>query len=235
MSFYLLDGEQVHFPNPLEAEPEGLLAMGGDLSTERLLLAYRMGIFPWYSAGYPLLWWSPDPRMVLIPGEMHISKSLNRLLKQDKVRILWDGDFAGVIGHCAMLPRPGQDGTWITEEMKTAYLELYHLGYAHCLEVFYADELAGGLYGVSLGQSFFGESMFSLKRDGSKVAFAWLNRFCQQHEFQLIDCQNPTQHLANLGAKPLARAEFLERLARANQGKSLKGSWQNLGREVLGF
>ncbi len=214
---HLLDGTppEQPFPDPQTAEtdPDGLLAVGGDLSPARLINAYRRGIFPWYSAGQPILWWSPDPRMVLFPERLHVSRSLRRTLRRGEYQITFDRDFGAVIRACAEVPRPGQEGTWITPEMMEAYETLHRLGLAHSVEAWYRGELAGGLYGVALGRIFFGESMFSTRSDASKVAFVHLVRSLQAAGSPLIDCQVHTDHLASLGAAPLPRARFLELLA----------------------
>lgn len=194
------------FPNPAHAltEPNGLLAMGGDLQPARLLSAYRNGIFPWYGEGEPILWWSPDPRAVLFPHRMKISRSLRKTLRQERFRITHDRCFGDVIGGCAA-PRAGREGTWITREMRAAYIRLHELGFAHSIECWRGEELAGGLYGVALGKVFFAESMFTHVRDASKVALVELCR--QGYEF--IDCQFLTDHLARLGAVTLSRERFL--------------------------
>ena len=186
----------------------GLLAAGGDLSPQRLLAAYRRGIFPWYSAGDPLLWWSPDPRMVLIPEQLKISRSLARTLRQAPYEVRLDTAFADVIKACAKAPRDGQNGTWISSEMQSAYSELHRLGYAHSVETWRGGSLVGGLYGVALGQAFFGESMFSHVTDASKIALAHLCALLQQKSFGIIDCQMETNHLSSLGASPISRTEF---------------------------
>lgn len=203
------------FP-PLERalrEPDGLLAAGGDLSPERLLAAYRHGCFPWFSAGQPILWWSPDPRMVLFPEELHVSRSLRKTLRRSDFTITFDQDFAAVIGACAA-PRSYADGTWITPAMQAAYLELHRRGLAHSVEVWQHGQLVGGLYGLALGRLFFGESMFSRVSDASKVAFVSLVEQLRACGFVLIDCQMHTQHLASLGARPIPRHEFAAYLAR---------------------
>jgi leucyl/phenylalanyl-tRNA--protein transferase len=203
------DGDREWFP-PLDQvldEPEGLLAAGGDLSVPRLLAAYRRGIFPWYSAGQPVLWWSPNPREVLYPTEFRCSRSLGKTLRNRGFAVTFDGDFAAVVDACAAR-REHSPGTWITPEMRAAYCELHARGYAHSVEVRLSGVLVGGLYGVLLGQMFFGESMFSRERDASKVALARLAERAVVAGVQLIDCQLPTPHLRSLGSKPMARLEF---------------------------
>jgi len=206
-------------------EPNGLLAAGGDLSPARLLAAYRQGIFPWYSPGEPILWWSPDPRLVLLPNELIIRRSLAKVLRNQPYRVTLDTAFAAVIEACAETPRRGQDGTWITAEMRAAYRRLHDLGYAHSVEVWQDDELIGGLYGVALGAMFFGESMFSRRRDGSKIALAHLCAFLAQGRAELIDCQMHTDHLVSLGARPLPRAVFRAQLAELADRPLPPGHW----------
>jgi len=191
-------------------EPNGLLALGGSLDPQRLLCAYARGIFPWYSAGQPILWWSPDPRMVLFPGELRVSRSLRKRLRREDYRVSVNGCFRRVVESCAA-PREGNAGTWILPDMVDAYERLHRLGHAHSIECWRGGELAGGLYGVRLGRVFFGESMFSAMPDASKVALAWL---CQR-DFALVDCQLPSPHLERLGARPIPRREFCTRLAEA--------------------
>ncbi len=188
-------------------EPNGLLAVGGDLSPQRLLQAYRHGIFPWYSAGQPILWWSPDPRMVIRPDSLKISRSLRKTLRKHSFRITYDTAFDAVIEAC-VAPRDDQQGTWITPEMRHAYCHLHQLGYAHSVEVWQENKLVGGLYGIALGRIFFGESMFSRATDASKVAFVHLVRALEHWHYVLIDCQVETGHLASLGAGTIARKEF---------------------------
>jgi leucyl/phenylalanyl-tRNA---protein transferase len=197
------------FP-PLERaldEPSGLLAAGGDLSTARLLAAYRRGIFPWYSPGQPVLWWSPDPRAVLFPEEFHCTRSLAKTLRNGGFECAIDRDFRGVIEACAA-PRPQSVGTWITPEMMAAYIELHRRGYAHSVETYQGSRLVGGLYGVRLGGVFFGESMFSRERDSSKVALARLVETCVAEGIALIDCQMASAHLESLGSRRIPRARF---------------------------
>lgn len=205
-------------PASLAAEdPPGLLAVGGDLSSERLLAAYANGIFPWFSDDSPILWWSPDPRMVLKPGEVHASQSMRKLIRQQRFSntpfaVTMDNDFAGVMRLCADM-REHHEGTWITHSMQQAYIELHKLGFAHSLEVTQNGKLLGGLYGVSLGRMFFGESMFSLAPNTSKLAFIALCAQLEAWGFRLIDCQLPTDHLLSLGAHPMPRKDFLTELA----------------------
>jgi leucyl/phenylalanyl-tRNA---protein transferase len=193
------------------AEPNGLLAAGGDLSAERLIDAYRHGIFPWYSDDQPLLWWSPDPRMVLYPAELKISRSLGKRLRKRDYEVRVDSAFESVMRACAA-PRETQSGTWITRDMVRAYSELHRRGLAHSVETWIDGELAGGLYGVALGRMFYGESMFTRATDASKIALAHLARQLQRWHFGLIDCQMQTAHLASLGAREIARADFVREL-----------------------
>lgn len=202
------------FP-PLEqalVEPNGLLCAGGDLSPQRILAAYRRGIFPWFSAGQPILWWSPNPRMVLLPREFKIARSLRRVLRAGAYEVRLDSAFAQVIAACAETPRAGQAGTWITQEMQAAYRRLFALGYAHSVETWMNGQLVGGLYGLAIGRMFYGESMFSRCSDASKIALAHLVRFLEAHEFGMIDCQMNTTHLASLGAREIPRGDFIGRL-----------------------
>jgi leucyl/phenylalanyl-tRNA--protein transferase len=213
------------FPDPRHAEPDGLLAVGGDLTPQRLLTAYAEGIFPWYSDDTPILWWSPDPRLVLEPGALHVPRSLERTIRRGRYEVRADGAFSRVIRRCAEKPRPGQRGTWITDEMVAAYDELHRLGYAHSFEACEDGELAGGLYGVSLGGAFFGESMYADRPDASKVAFVEAVRWLERHGIRLIDCQVTTEHLARFGAREVTREDFLARLGRALEGPTLRGPW----------
>jgi leucyl/phenylalanyl-tRNA--protein transferase len=194
-------------------EPNGLLAGGGDLSPQRLLAAYRHGIFPWYSAGEPILWWSPDPRMVLFPNEIRITRSLAKTLRNAAYSVKLDTAFEQVIAACADTPRLGQDGTWITTEMQLAYLRLHALGYAHSVETWRDGQLVGGLYGVAIGRVFCGESMFSHTTDASKIALVHLCRYLARREFGIIDCQMETAHLTSMGARPISRDDYLARVA----------------------
>ena len=207
------------------AEPNGLLAAGGDLSPERLLAAYRRGIFPWYSAGEPILWWSPDPRLALFPDELKIGRSFARLLRNRPYEVRLDTAFAAVIAACATAPRQGQAGTWITAGMQGAYRRLFELGWAHSVETWVDGELAGGLYGVAIGRVFYGESMFSRRHDASKVALAHLCVHLLRRDFGIIDCQMETAHLKSLGARPLLRREFVAHLDRLTVEGDEPGRW----------
>jgi leucyl/phenylalanyl-tRNA--protein transferase len=216
--------EAIVFPPAECAVRSGLLAVGGDLSPERLLAAYREGIFPWYAEGEPILWWSPDPRFVLFPGELRVSRSMRQFLKKGLLRITFDHAFRGVIAACQK-PRPGQDGTWITEEMRKAYIALHDLGYAHSVEVWREEKLAGGLYGVSLGRCFFGESMFSATANASKAALIALVSRLRELAFDLIDCQVESPHLAILGARTIPRRMFCTLLKESLRHETLRGNW----------
>ncbi len=215
MPCYQLDDE-LWFPPTEAAEDYGLLAVGGDLSVNRLLLAYSLGIFPWYNPGEPILWWSPDPRCVLYPAQLHISRSLKRFMRKQPFRLSVNENFAAVVYWCRRL-RAARDGsgTWITPEMQHAYLELHRLGFAHSVECWQEDELVGGIYGVCLGRCFFGESMFSRSTNASKVALVHLVRTLEEKGFVLLDCQQTTDHLLSMGAQEIARCDFQEQLRRA--------------------
>jgi leucyl/phenylalanyl-tRNA---protein transferase len=213
------------FPDPSLSEPDGLLAVGGDLSEERLVRAYAEGIFPWYGPGSPILWWSPDPRMVLLPGELHLPRSLRRTLRSGRYQVRLDTAFDEVIRRCAERDRPGQDGTWITPAMVRAYERLHRRGLAHSAEAWEGGELAGGLYGVSLGGTFFGESMYADRPDASKAAFATLVGWLAARGFDLVDCQVETEHLRRFGAREIPREEFLERLRASLRRPTLPGPW----------
>lgn len=208
MAIFMLSDKLV-FPPVELADPDGLLAVGGDLSAERLRLAYSMGIFPWFTGESPILWWSTDPRLVLFPDELNVSRSLRQTIKKGLYEITFDRDFSGVIGGCAEARRPSQEGTWITPEMQAAYTELHRQGVAHSVESWHSGRLVGGLYGVSLGRVFFGESMFALKPDASKVAFVALVERLRERDYEVIDCQQTTEHLMRFGAREVPRAEFL--------------------------
>lgn len=223
MPVFLLS-ENVDFPPAHFASPEGLLAIGGDLSQERLLSAYRKGIFPWYSENEPVLWWSPDPRLVLYPGEVHVSRTLNRVLKKDLFTVTMDCAFEEVISACARA-RAQKEGTWIVADIKDAYCRLHKAGYAHSVESWLDGRLVGGLYGVSLGRCFFGESMFSNVSNASSIALVLLARHLMTLSFVLIDCQVTTAHLMRFGAREIPRSQFLKELKKALTGPTLNGRW----------
>jgi len=212
------------FPSPQEANSDGLLAVGGDLSSERLILAYNSGIFPWYDYR-PIKWYSPNPRMVLLPENLRINRSLRKALKKRPYEIRFDTAFRDVMKACAEIERPDQDGTWITEEMLQAYTQLHEQGIAHSAEAWHEGELVGGVYGLSLGGSFFGESMFTRANDASKIAFTVLTRQLIRWSISLIDCQVYTEHLASLGAELWPRSQFLKKLEQTKQIPTKRGSW----------
>lgn len=224
MAVYQLTDDLI-FPDPRRANPDGLLAIGGDLRSERLLLAYRLGIFPWYEEGYPILWWSPPRRCVMNPAAFHISHSLGRVLRQQRFTVTFDQAFAEVIRACAETRIAAGKGTWITEEMIDAYCALHEAGFAHSAEAWLANELVGGIYGVSLGSAFFGESMFKRVTNASKVVFATLAQRLSGWRFTMIDCQITNPHLQSLGSYEITRAEFLRRLAHALTFPTRAGRW----------
>jgi leucyl/phenylalanyl-tRNA--protein transferase len=214
------------FPPPDYADPSGLIAVGGDLSKERLLEAYRVGISPWYSDDQPILWWSPDPRLTLVLKDFRVSRSLRKTLRKGLFKVTLDRRFEEVIAACASVPREGQRGTWITPEMQAAYTHLHGLGYAHSVETWFEGKLVGGLYGVSLGKAFFGESMFHQKTDASKVALATLVEKLKAWGFHFIDSQMTTEHMLNLGAKEIPRRIFLKQLQSALRHSTKRGKWR---------
>lgn len=221
MPVYLLT-EELLFPPPHLAENGGLLAVGGDLSVERLLLAYSSGIFPWYSDDEPILWWSPDPRLVLYPNDLKVSSSLRKVLKKQVFRVTLDTAFEQVITACASI----RESTWIIDDMIQAYCRLHESGYAHSVEVWQEGELAGGLYGVSLGRCFFGESMFSRRSNASKVALYYLVEHVKTRRFDLIDCQVTSEHLLSLGAREIPRRQFLAEVEQSLKSPTCKGKWE---------
>jgi leucyl/phenylalanyl-tRNA--protein transferase len=222
--FFLSDN--IAFPPPALAEKEGLLAVGGDLSEKRLLLAYRMGIFPWYSENEPIMWWTPDPRLVLYTDEFIVSKSLQKVIRKNIFQITIDTVFERVIRSCAKTRTEKNEATWIGEDMIKAYCRLHQAGFAHSFEAWKDGELAGGLYGVSLGKCFFGESMFSHESNSSKVALAALVDFLRKRSFRLIDCQITTDHFIHSGAREIPRKVFLKELASALQSPTWRGKWK---------
>jgi len=227
MPVFMLDERHVFPPVELAIEG-GILAVGGDLSAERLLLAYRSGIFPWYSDDEPIIWWSPDPRFVLFPGELSVSRSMRKILDRRVFEVTYDRDFDGVIRNCGAMKRPGQRGTWITGEMREAYTELHRLGYAHSVETWREGILVGGLYGVSLGKCFFGESMFARESNASKAALITLVRALAGRGFTLIDSQVYTPHMESMGAREIPRDEYLRLLGETLKAPTIKGDWGTL-------
>lgn len=230
MPIYQLD-ESLWFPPSKEYEEHGIIAVGGDVSEQRLLLAYQHGIFPWYNDGEPVTWWCPDKRMVLKPKNVKISKSSRNLLNQGLFTVSYDQHFEEVIGKCQKISRKGQDGTWINDDLKSALLNLHELGYAHSVECKVNDELVGGLYGISLGRFFFGESMFSTQSNASKIAFISLCKKLESLNFELLDCQIYNDHLASLGATEIERDDFLILLSKTlRMEETLQGDWGKLSK-----
>ncbi len=218
--------EEIIFPDPKYSEKDGLLAIGGDLSPQRLLTAYYNGIFPWYESGYPIMWWSLNPRMILYPKDFRVTKSFRQRLRNTEYEVKFDSCFEQVIKNCAEIKRKDQKGTWITKEMQNAYIELHKQGYAHSVEVFMEGELAGGLYGISIGRYFSGESMFHKKPDTSKIALYHLCDFFIKNNFDFIDAQQVSEHLISLGAKEKDRDTFLSELAISVEKESIIGKWE---------
>lgn len=226
MTVYLLN-EQLIFPHPAHAEENGLLAIGGDLGVDRLLLAYKTGIFPWYSDGYPIMWFSPDPRLILDLPNLYVSKKLSKIIRSGVFEVKFDSLFEDVIMSCSSASRRGQSGTWITNDMIDAYVRLHHEGYAHSVETYRDGKLVGGLYGISLGAVFFGESMFHTVSDASKIALVSLVEFLAARDFDFIDSQVPNSHMRLMGGREVDRETFLAMLGRALEKKTLKGSWND--------
>ena len=229
--FYL--SEKIQFPPPHLADKSGLLAIGGDLSLNRMLAAYSKGIFPWYMEGEPILWWSPDPRLVLDPRDLRVSKSLLKIIKKKIFQVTLDLAFEQVILGCARLGTKNRDKTWLVKDMREAYIDLHKAGYAHSVEAWQNNELVGGLYGVALGGCFFGESMFTRISNASKVAFVYLVEVLQSLNFDIIDCQVTTGHLKRFGAREIPRSVFLKALEAALTKKTLKGEMGFVGAESL--
>lgn len=227
MKIIWLSDDYYGFPSLENATEEGIVAMGGDLCPERLINAYARGIFPWFCDGEPITWWSLDPRMIMKPSEIKVSHSLRKTLKDNIFTVKFDTNFAEVINACKNTKREDQDGTWITNDMTKAYIKLHQLGFAHSVETYFENELVGGLYGVSLGKVFFGESMFHIKSDASKVAFFHLCQFLNNNEFELIDAQQETDHLKNLGAYTIPRNTFKNLLDKYVFTPTLLGNWGN--------
>jgi len=224
MPVFLLD-DSLAFPHPRFAEPDGLLAVGGDLRPERLILAYENAIFPWYSEGSPILWFSPNPRFILIPDEFKVSRSLKKIIRSDIYQVRFDTCFDQVIEECARIKRKDQRGTWITGDMIKAYIRLHEEGYAHSVETYHEERLVGGLYGISLGGAFFGESMFHLMSNASKVALFFLVERLKSWGFDFIDSQVPTEHMKRLGAKAIERELYWTMLKSSLNRKTKKGRW----------
>jgi len=224
MTVYLLDDSLV-FPNPMLAEQNGLLAVGGDLRVERLLEAYKNGIFPWYSEGDPIMWFSPDPRLILFLDNLYVSSKLKKIIRSNVFEVRFDTSFQDIIAQCAKTSRRGQDGTWITDDMVQAYIRLYKEGYAHSVETFYEGKLVGGLYGISLGGAFFGESMFFEMSNASKVALYYLVEKLHEWDFNFIDSQVPNEHMKGLGGKEVERAAFLNLLESSLKKQTKLGNW----------
>lgn len=227
--YYLspLREDDLVFPDPRLASDEGLLAYGGDLSSDRLLLAYKKGIFPWYSKGNPILWWSPHPRLLLYPEKFKVRKSFKRVLRSGKFSVTFDQHFSEVIMHCATVDREGQEATWIVDDMIEAYIRLHNKGFAHSVEVHKDGKLVGGLYGVAYGKAFFGESKFSLVSDASKIAFKALSDVLGSRGYDFIDCQMKTDHMIGLGAEVVERDLFLDSLELTIKKPTDIGSWQH--------
>jgi len=226
--------KEIIFPDPELADRNGIIAVGGDLTPGRLLQAYRSGIFPWFNERDPIVWWSPDPRMVLYPKNVKISHSMRKILKDNVFSITFDCDFEAVIYSCKKQPRPGQLGTWITDEVAEAYLKLHEMGYAHSAEVWKEGKLVGGLYGVSLGAMFSGESMYSKVSNASKTAFITLARVLDRLGFRIIDCQIYTPHLYSLGAREISRRKYLQELSLCLEKKTIRGNWGELLKSAIG-
>lgn len=222
------EAKSIRFPHPSTAMDDGLLAVGGTLSRERLLLAYTYGIFPWYNPGESILWWHPDPRFVIFTDSIKVSKSMRSYFNKEKYRVTFDTCFQDVMLQCKTVPRDGQQGTWISGEFIDAYTDLHEIGLGHSVEVWEGDELIGGLYGVSLGNVFFGESMFSKRSNSSKFALITLAKILRRRGFSIIDCQMPTDHLKSMGGEFISRKQFLHLLRLSSLQKTLHGSWKSL-------
>ena len=229
MPVFWLSEDEISFPPAHLANPDGILAIGGDLSPERLLLAYQHGLFPWFNPDDPILWWSPDPRCVLFPDDLKVAKSMRSYFNQDKFTFTFDQHFAEVMRNCQKQSRKGQGGgTWISEEMIDAYSDLHQMGFAHSVEVWENDKMVGGLYGLSIGKIFFGESMFTKVNNASKAGFIFLVRQLQKLDFWLIDCQQETKHIKSLGAKGISRKAFLQYMHENRKEETLIGNWREL-------
>jgi leucyl/phenylalanyl-tRNA--protein transferase len=226
--YYWLSDDELIFPHPTLANPDGILAVGGDLSPERIILAYDNGIFPWFNEEDPIIWWSPDPRFVLYPSKLKVSKSMRKVLRDEVFQITFDTAFEEVIKACSKIPRGGQEGTWITEDMVDAYIQLHELGFAHSVEVRQNGVLVGGLYGIALGRCFSGESMFAKVSNASKAGFITLVKELEAIGFDMIDCQTHSNHLESLGAESITRDDFLSFLEKNQEKETLRGNWTEL-------
>jgi leucyl/phenylalanyl-tRNA--protein transferase len=228
MPVFWLHPDRIEFPNPNFANADGIVAIGGDLSPKRLLLAYRIGLFPWFNENEPILWWSLDPRLVLFPNDLYIAKSMRPYFNQQKFKVTFDNHFERVVRACQKSTRKGQGGdSWISEKIVQAYSQLHELGYAHSVEVWQGEDLVGGLYGISIGKVFFGESMFTEVSNASKVGFITLVQKLTELGYWLIDCQQQTQHLTSMGATPIKRTQFLKILKKNEAEPDNPASWKN--------
>ena len=226
--YYWLSEDELTFPHPTLANPDGILAVGGDLSPERIILAYDNGIFPWFNEEDPIIWWSPDPRFILHPSKLKVSKSMRKVLRDEVFQITFDTAFEEVILACSKIPRGGQEGTWITKKMIRAYVRLHELGFAHSVEVRQNGVLVGGLYGIALGRCFSGESMFAKASNASKAGFITLVKKLEAIGFDMIDCQTHSNHLESLGAEAISRDDFLTFLEKNQEKETLRGNWTEL-------
>lgn len=234
MPIFELEETQLYFPPAYLADESGILAIGGDLSPERLMLAYEMGIFPWFNPSEPILWWSPDPRCVIYPSKIKVSKSMRQILRKGNFKVTFDQAFLEVIYACKVIPRHGQQGTWISEDMIQAYLDLHHMGFVHSVEVWQEGRMVGGLYGGNLGKCFFGESMFSKASNASKIALIMLAKNLEEQGYHLIDCQIHTDHLQSLGAEMVPRLQFLDDLEQHAKGLDTR-NWNDVFRTDFKF
>lgn len=228
MPVYALNPDYPGFPDPLRSDRNGLLAVGGKLDPVWLIEAYSAGVFPWFNESDPIMWWSPNPRSVVYPGEVKISKSMKQLLNNGSFELRVDSSFESVIQQCRAIKRKDQDDTWITEEVKKAFIEMHRLGLAHSFETWHNEEMIGGLYGISLGRIFFGESMFSTVPNASKFAFISLSEILKKNSFDLIDCQIPNPHLASMGCFDMRKKEYLKILWKNDPEKTIIGNWNEL-------
>ncbi len=225
---YLSEDQNFEFPPVDHANPDGIVASGGNLSPGMLISAYKQGIFPWYNEGEEILWWSPDPRFVIFPEEVIVSRSMADILKKQVFQFTVDKDFPRVIKSCGSVPRKGQKGTWITPDMVKAYIKLHDLGFAHSVEAWKNEKLAGGIYGISLGKCFFGESMFSFQSNASKAALITLCNMLEHADFSILDCQVYTEHLDSMGAEMIPRKDFIAMVNKGLEKKTIRGNWHDI-------